>query len=359
MGMIIQNGKQYFPGYDDTEIKALPTVDTASGAIASFNTDLTENLISVKCQILAKQASGTPSPVNPLPIQTYDSLTLYHNDINMWDEQWELGTLNWADGSPVPSTSYFRAKNYIPCKPNTTYRAIVGSGITLYAYDENKVFTRRVFNNQSDQNFTTQANEYYLRFRTFTEETTYQNNISINYPSSDTQYHAFNGAYIPFGQTVANGVLDITTGKLRVTHRYVKPATDFELQNGVFTSRYDVSGIKQAETTSSTNLIIKNCNMFNSIGVKYRSEVTDGTIAKVVGANNQIACFSTAYSDVADFNTRVIQQGLLEIVYEYATPIEIQLDSITLQALLNENNIWCDTGDTEVKYLLTVGKKIA
>ena len=49
-----------------------------------------------------------------------------------------------------------------------------------------------------------------------------------------------------------------------------------------------------------------------------------------------------------------------KMMWELATPIEIQLDSITLQALLNENNIWCDTnGDTEVKFLLTVGKKIS
>ena len=67
----------------DNQIKALPTVDTASGSIASFNTDLTENLVEVKCQIVAKQASGTPSPDNPLPITTYTGMNVSHSGLNM------------------------------------------------------------------------------------------------------------------------------------------------------------------------------------------------------------------------------------------------------------------------------------
>ena len=68
------------------------------------------------------------------------------------------------------------------------------------------------------------------------------------------------------------------------------------------------------------------------------------------GTNDRLYIKDTRFSDV---NTFVSTMGSVQIIYELATPIEIQLDSITLQALLNENNIWCDTGDTEVKYLLT------
>ena len=57
-----------------------------------------------------------------------------------------------------------------------------------------------------------------------------------------------------------------------------------------------------------------------------------------------------------DFKTAVTGQ---KIIYELQTPTTIQLTSNQVQALLNENNIWCDTGDTSVKYILSVGKAIS
>ena len=89
----------YFPTKVlDNQIKALPTVGTASGSIATFETDMTENLVEVECEIVYNQASGTPSPSNPLPILTFDHLDLFHNSINMWNEQWELGAYNINNG---------------------------------------------------------------------------------------------------------------------------------------------------------------------------------------------------------------------------------------------------------------------
>ena len=63
----------------DPQIKALPTVSTASGSVATFDTDMTENLISCVSYINATQASGTPTPDNPLLITGYNNCALTVN----------------------------------------------------------------------------------------------------------------------------------------------------------------------------------------------------------------------------------------------------------------------------------------
>lgn len=223
----------------DNQIKVLPTVDTASGSIASFNTDLTENLVSVKCQIVATQSgSGTPSPSNPRPIQTYTSLNLSHSG---------------ADTS----------------NPNVTN--------------------------------------------------------------------------IPFGQTVANGVLDITTGKLSIE------TLDCDLSSLTWNNAdygYYSSGLSATIKRTTSTADIPNLKA-EKYATTSRADIgSAGSNNITVSTQGNLLCSSSS-----------TPTG--HIVYELATPQEIQLDSITLQALLNENNIWCDTGDTEVKYLLTVGKKIS
>ena len=63
----------------DNQIKALSTVSTASGSVATFDTDLTENLVECVCDIMYQQASGTPTPSNPIPITVYNALNLSHS----------------------------------------------------------------------------------------------------------------------------------------------------------------------------------------------------------------------------------------------------------------------------------------
>lgn len=42
----------------------------------------------------------------------------------------------------------------------------------------------------------------------------------------------------------------------------------------------------------------------------------------------------------------------IEVAYELATPFDIDLTSVQIEALLGDNNVWHDAnGGTEVKYL--------
>lgn len=236
----------------DNQIKALPTVDTASGSIATFDTDLTENLVEVKCQIVATQSgSGTPSPSNPRPIQTYTSLNLSHS------------------GSDTSN-------------PNVTN--------------------------------------------------------------------------IPFGQTVANGVLDITTGKLAITHKMLTLNGTTERFTNVWGAETHGYAVYKTVSEYARGNAICDKMVYSS---ESRSNMPLYSFGGRAGAITTMTfILPDTITSLSDANTW-LQNNNLDIVYELATPYEIQLDSINLQALLNENNIWCDTGDTEVKYLLTVGKKIS
>ena len=101
-------------------VRTLPTVDTASGSIATFDTDMTENLVEVKCQIVAQQASGTPSPSNPLPITTYTEMNVGATGKNLFDKNSAIVGLWQSDGTYDGNNSSFRTV-YCRVKPNTTY----------------------------------------------------------------------------------------------------------------------------------------------------------------------------------------------------------------------------------------------
>ena len=63
-------------------INVLP-IGTASGNPATFNTSLSLPLVSCKTNFMCIQASGTPSPSNPLPITGVDDITLTVNGNNV------------------------------------------------------------------------------------------------------------------------------------------------------------------------------------------------------------------------------------------------------------------------------------
>lgn len=338
----------------DEQIKALPTVSTASGSIATFDTDMTENLVEVLCNITPVQTgSGTPSPSNPRPITVYDSLTLYHNDINLWNEQWELGMINRTTGVLEPATNRIRSASKIACKENTEYyfKSSVNIFVVTYDIDGNVVESP---SGGKDFVYTTKPNVAYMMFYTATGVTSYNNDISINYPSTDTAYHAFNGAYIPFGQTVAQGLLNVGTGKLTIEMLEVDMGNLTWTLAGSGRLNTSIAGVKLYGNTQTSQA---KCSWYQV--------VNGNTVANVdkslcVSFNNSNVCQvnDSDYNggNPNDFKTAVTGQ---KIIYELQTPIEIQLDSTQITALLNENNIWCDTGDTSVKYILSVGKAIS
>jgi len=334
------------------DLTALLPVDMASGAIANFDTDLSLPLVDCKANIVASQPSGTPTPSSPLAISGYTGMNLTRCGVNVWDEEWVNDTydIDTTTGELINTTLYyFRSKNFIKIAPNTAIynknETVVGNYRFFY-YDGSKNYINYV-SAPANSVLTTPANAQYMLFRySSSNGAVYNNDISINYPATDTTYHAYNGTTYPVSWqteagTVYGGNLDLTTGVLTVTYKQVDLG-DLEYDaTGSLTSHYvTLSDAKNDNGISALCDIYTNHGAISSWGE--------------LGVDEFVIRYQTfrVYDDTGDtaanFKTRMEGHKL---VYELATPVTYQLTPVQINALLGVNNVFNDTnGDTEVKY---------
>ena len=278
---------------------------TVSGSIVHI-TDGADNIPvkNLEVDIQYKQSSGTPTPANPLPITTFNACDLSVCGVNLWDEVWELGYISVTDGTNSDSQINIRSKNYIPIKPNISLYIKANNNFycPIIFYDKDKNFLSSFVQLLWNRTITTPENAYYARFYMHNSYgATYNNDISINYPSNDTQYHAYNGQTynIPFGQTVGKGTLNVTTGELTITHGYILLGDMSWVYDG---SRF--------YTVSLLNVIKKPASGRGADGI-----FCSNYLASTSGAN--------------------------ETFFVYQTEVK---------TLLGENNIFSNCGDAEVTY---------
>lgn len=329
---------------------------TEPASVASFS-DGAEG-IPVKSLIAdinpVQSGSGDPSPSNVRPITGWTGMNVYRRGINQWDEEWRLGAYSTTDGVFSADTTHLACKNPIPVMPNTSYYYNTnGKNINVCYYDADMHFVGN-FNSVANVTKTTPNTCRYICFNMAQAYgTTYNNDISINYPSTDHDYHAYNGATYPISWadeagTVYGGTLDVTTGLLTVDKASLT-ITSFSnviTENNGFRS-YDPSlpamSVSYGEVAS---------NMFVR-GTSY-VEVTGG-VKNAIGYNaaGQLlfnVWVNGAYiTSKADLNTFVANNPI-QIVYPLATPQTYQLTPQAVMTILGQNNIWADTGDVEVAY---------
>ena len=190
-----------------------------------------------------QSGTGDPSPTNIRPISGWDSVTLLNTGVNQWNEVWELGVYDTSTGEKVSSTVRIRSKDYIPVAGGATYYFFVGviMNIRVLYYDVNKDFISSPpgFNNTI---FTVPSNAKYMTF--YIGEgygVTYNNDISINYPSTDTEYHAYTGEThtATFPSTIMGGSYDFVSGKGKSEWGYIAEY-DGETINEPWISSIDV-----------------------------------------------------------------------------------------------------------------------
>ena len=329
--------------------KNIRIVTVGPADICTFETTLPEPYQSVTVNVVATGGNGTPD--NPNPIVGYSSANITRCGVNLWDEEWENGDISSSTGEKTAG-SLVITKNFIPVKPNT----VCYSNITLRTrwYDAQKNYIGTDPTITANATFTVPANAHYLMFTTQAGYgSTYNNDISINYPSTDTTYHAYNGQTytIAFGQTVYGGVLDVTRGKLHVTWG------DVDLGSLSWTHRTDVAqGVFAAQLPDYkfSSDVYAICENYEFRGTAVSSTiVSHGNDCVLLYFDNQqtaryVYVYDTAYSDANTFKTAM--DGV-KFVYELATPFDIDLTPTQIRALVGENNVFADCGETEVEYL--------
>lgn len=354
-------GPQGPPGEVDAEtlIRILPT-DSASGAIASFpdGSDLVP-MQSLTVSIEPKQSgSGTPSPDNVRPISGWDEVEAVVCGGNVWDEEWESGDINvTVDGTNHNNANRIRTKYYIPVLPNMTYyfkNSYVNPIVAFYDADKNYVSKAENdgWKGVSNNTFTTPSWCYYIR--AYWNSTTYNHDIGINYPSTDHDYHAYQGTSYTttLPSTVYGGTLNVVTGELVVDRAMVTldgtEAWTFLSSTGRF--YFTLSGMASGTGMNGYADWLATVTSLSSYGILFGY---NNSAVYLVGLLDHIS----EITDLASFKAYLGTHNLT-IVYPLATPQTYQLTPQEIAVLLGSNNVWSDCGDTRVVYSADIQKYI-
>lgn len=344
-----------------------------SAFINVFAGTTVSNIIYKPMVIVTSEMDRTFAPYsNICPISGHTGCEVNVTGINIWDEETEIGSYDPANGEKIAGNDRLRSKNYIKVIPGSSIYIYLPDNLTndirLLCYDRNHNFVNST-NWLYKGIFQIPSNTYYLTlYIASSYGTTYLNNISFNYPATETGYHSF-GTTIPISWqteagTVYGGTLDVVSGKLKSTMK--KRVLDGSENWTIDTDR----GGRKCFYIMMNDLIHK--LDFDYLGLIFASnmktiKVLGGSEASQVDSiaitgygypstNNYLYIIvnpqATGFENIttADALKAWLAQNNTEVVYRVEEPTEYDLTPQEMITLYGQNNIWSTTGDTEVTY---------
>ena len=295
---------------------------------------------------------------NICPISGRESVTVTRAGVNVWDEEWEAGTYLNTNGTKYPSTSKIRNVNPISVKPNTQYYYHVGSTSAdedrIWCYDSEMNFLRSIgFAHQTTimQTFTTPDKCEYINFSV--KNTIYGNDISINYPSTDHDYHPGTVASVEvqLGQTVYGGTVDLVSGEMTVDRAMVDMGSLTWSNYLTSTKMLYMSAPSDFDVTLDSGYARFVSSEYPTIT---RAQV--GSVSSGVGIDgNGNYLFVVNNTGAWDSFTSVAEAKAtlsgVQLCYELAEPITVQLAPEQLTTVLGQNNVWSDADSISVDYV--------
>ena len=173
-----------------------------------------------------------------------------------------------------------------------------------------------------------------------------------------TAYEEYRGETVPISWqseagTVYGGNIDPITGVLTVDRAGVRLNTLTFDEHPTAANVFYTSSL-EGRKLGVTNII---SDMFAAVDASVASLPIGGMRGLT---NNKALYFGYQAANVSAFMAAVDNSIL---VYELSTPQTYQLDPVTVNTLLGQNNIWADTGDSTVEYpadtKLYIDKKLA
>lgn len=355
--------------YNKTETYNKAEIDSKTDITKSFSAtpiatlkDAAENvpMKSLVVDIVPKQASGTPTPDNPLPISGSTEINVVQTGINICKNDFEQGTINGNTGADVTSTTTNRS-GYQAIKPEAEYYCVSGYNVYAFFYDENKTYIGYHGSTLKNKSFIPQnlgnslerggsfANARFIRFRY--DNGTFENDFSVNYPSTETTYHApvtSTTHTITLPSTIYGGEVDVVSGSGTETQVILElDGSSDEYWSAYFSRNGFYINIPDMKTSNGE--IGYSCNYLNvtsdwekNLGIRY-------------GANNKfIYCLHITdnlqdVTDVATWRTYLSNNPLV-LTYPLATPTPITTTPIQIKTQGGTESIFADCGDVEGEY---------
>lgn len=363
---------------DDVNLMGVLPIRTASGTIAHFEDGADDvPLKSLTAQILPiQEGTGDPSPSNFRPISGTSVLNVANvSDYASYFKGLFLGTLAFVDLSTL--TWQISGSGTFFYTTDITTIPLYSAGTVLSAwlctdYNVVNVTSSSGWQNVANKSIGSQsgvsAPRINIRDTQYTTLQDFQTNVkgyliyelatpttpTITAQQFATLCTAFNitGSTYPIalGRTVYGGTYNSETGVLTVT----KIGFDFGSED--LTWIYNSGQTRFYCTIPNIDLptaygVVADilCSCYKTVKfTDVTGTQTDDIIAGVTqGETNYITCRDTRYTDAQSFKTGLTGQ---KFVVNLATPVEIQLTPTEINSLLGVNNVWTDTGDTEVEY---------
>ena len=288
---------------------------------------------------------------NICPISGYDSVSVDDVGKNLWDEIMELGMINDTTGEDVENNTRLRTKNCIRIVGGVPFYGVVpfsGDDIKYYYYDKNKSFISHS-GWQYKGECTPPNNAVYMRFWVAASYgTTYKHDISMNYPSTDHDYHPYDGANatIQFGQTVYGGKSDFVMGGTKSKYGIIDLGSinySYVSAQGYIQSSSTISDAKAPANNSEVADLIcegfaKN-SAFNVYSGQSGIALTDNKLLRIR--------YDGMSTDPSEFKTAV---SGIHLCYELAEYDSITTPIAPLKLLKGTNNLSTDGTSMTVGY---------
>lgn len=346
---------------------------TASGSIASFTDGGDDIPVSeYECEIVAQQASGTPTPDNPLPITGFSqadipvcgkNFFLYSGNIDARNVTYSVVgddltlTATVAAGNQQQLLMYLDSKIFSGKTITFSYDSATSSysGAVPYVYLVVNGTTVKSLTVPSQKTFTYTLPSSYtsaiLLLRMYQggavsiDSTLTFSKCQLEISNEQTDYEPFGNLYtVAFGQTIYGGRLIYKDGQwsIEATHGYV------DLGN-LSWGRHTSGNFFASESLGRKPNTVSKCSIYDYIGdVNSIGDVTIDYSLAWQPANNRIIIHDSRYTSASDFQTAI--NGIM-LVYELATPVIIPITSSTrVKTISGVNNIFSNTGDNSVKY---------
>ena len=339
--------------------------------IVSIEDALAVNVKDVSIKIEPVQAgSGTPSPDNQRDISGWSSVDITRCGKNLLDPQantkgvWTQYGVTFtpladgsflvnSDGAATGQARYYFASDMV-FKEDVIFSVEGAQSGKVQAWCNGTMANSPLTINANDTLDTT-----FLFVNTGDTVTNVIVKPMIRLASdTDTTYEPYQGNEytIDLGGTIYGGTLDVTSGKLTVTHGFKELNGSEGITWNITTSEQDIRQVLYANITNNlpnvkTSGREQNSIIFNMFVNKTTSawNIGEAVIDSNNGAWLNMVFSPHTFADSAEFNTWLASNHV-QFTYELATPQVIQLTPIQIRMLAGVNTVYANAGDTQVEY---------